>query len=284
MNKLLKNKTALITGGARGIGRVITKHFLENGASVLICSRKKEELEKTCRELDPSGKKIFYFVADVSNYNDCNQLFEYIKKRFGHLDILVNNAGIYGPIGFMEKNKIEEWEKTMHINLFGTAYCTKMALELMKKRKKGKIINLAGAGIGGTKPLSRFSAYYTSKAGVAAFTEVIASEVIQDNIQVNCISPGAINTYFVDYLLSQDSKNVGPMYEQTLRQKKEGGDSPDLGAGLAVFLASDESNNVTGKILSAKWDKTEVLIKLTKENKNLFTLRRIDGELFDEKK
>ncbi len=281
---VLTGKTALITGGARGIGKAIARQFLEDGALVLICSRKKEELEKTCKELDPSGKKLFYFVADISVYNDCENLFNYSLKIFKKLDILVNNAGVYGPIGLLVENSPSEWVKTIHINLLGAVYCTKLALPQMKKQKKGKIINLAGAGVGGQNPLSRFSAYYTSKAGIAAFTEVIASEVSEDNIQVNCISPGAINTYFIDYLLSQDPKNAGPMYKQALVTKRTGGDSPGSATKLVSFLASDVSKNVTGKILSAKWDKIELLKKLNKKNKNLFTLRRIDEELFSEKK
>ncbi len=284
MSSLLKDKTALITGGARGIGKAITKQLLKDGASVLICSRKKVELQSTVKELDPSGRKLFYFVADVSNLKSCKKLFEYARKLFNHLDILVNNAGIYGPIGLLEKSSSEEWTKTIDINLQGTVHCTQLALPLMKKQKKGKIINLAGAGIGGQRPLSRFSAYYTSKAAVAAFTEVIAAEVLEDNIQVNCISPGAINTYFVDYLLSQGPLRAGAMYEQALETKKTGGDSPDIAAALVSFLASDTSNNVTGKILSAKWDKIITLKKLTSKNKNLYTLRRIDEELFSEKK
>ena len=280
----LNKKTALVTGGARGIGKAITKQLLKDGASVLICSRKKEELQNTCKELDPPGKNLFYFVADVSDFNQCKKLFNYTKKIFNKIDILVNNAGIYGPIGFLEENSAEEWLHAIQVNLLGTGYCTKLALPLMKLQGHGKIINLAGAGIGGSKPLSRFSAYYTSKAGVAAFTEVIAREVIEDNIQVNCISPGAINTYFVDYLLAQDPKKAGPMHEQALNLKKTGGDSLQPTMTLVSFLASSESNNVTGKILSAKWDKIESLIKLTPEDKNKFVLRRIDEELFSEKK
>lgn len=281
---ILAGRKAIITGGARGIGKAITKQLLKDGASVLICSRNKKELENTCKELDPSGKKLFFFVADVSTYADCSKLFKYSEKLFNKLDILVNNAGIYGPIGLLEVNPPEEWAKTIQINLLGTVYCTKLALPQMKKQKRGKIINLAGAGVGGQKPLGRFSAYYTSKAAVAAFTEVIASEVLEDNIQVNCISPGAINTYFVDYLLSQDPEQSGPMYDQALETKRTGGDSLEPAAKLVSFLSSDESRNVTGKILSAKWDKIQAFKKLTKENRNLFTLRRIDEELFSENK
>ncbi len=280
----LTNKTALVTGGARGIGKVITKTLIKEGAKVLICSRNTEELEKTAKELDSSGRSIFYLTADVSKLEDCQKLFKFIKSKFKSLDILVNNAGIYGPIGLLETNDIKLWSKTIEINLLGTVYCTQLALEMMKQQKKGKIINLAGAGVGGKRPLSRFSAYYTSKGAVTAFTEVVASEVIDDNIQVNCISPGAINTYFTEFLLSQGEEKAGTMYQQALKQKETGGDPPELGANLVVFLASDKSNNITGKLLSAKWDKIEDLEKLSGNEFSKFTLKRIDGEMFSEKK
>lgn len=281
--KGLKNKTALVTGGARGVGRSITEKLLTEGAKVFICSRNEEELEKTAKELDPTGKFLFFTKCGVSSFRDCQNLFGLVEKEFKSLDILVNNAGIYGPIGLVETNNPKEWAKTLEINLLGTVNCTMLALKIMKKQKSGKIINLAGAGAGGKKPLSRFSAYYTSKVAVAAFTEVVASEVVEDNIQINCISPGAINTYFTEFLLSQGEEKAGPMYQQALKQKETGGDSPKLGAKLVAFLASEESNNVTGKILSAKWDKIEDLKKLGKETANKYTLRRIDEELFGEK-
>ena len=282
MNRL-KNKTAVITGGARGVGRSITEKFLSEGARVIICSRNEDELKKTAKELDSSGQSIIYLTADVSKIEDCQKLFKFIKSKFNSLDILVNNAGIYGPIGLLETNNSTQWAKTIEINLLGTMYCTQLALEMMKQQKSGKIINLAGAGVGGKKPLGRFSAYYTSKAAVAAFTEVVASEVVDDNIQINCISPGAINTYFTEFLLAQGKDKAGEMYDQALKQKETGGDSPELGAELCVFLASKESGNVTGKLLSAKWDKQENLRKLTPKNSNRYTLRRIDEEFFGEK-
>ena len=282
--EILDNKVAIVTGGARGVGKAITKQFLKEGAKVVICSRSEDELEQTAHQLDPDGKNLAYTTCDVSIYEDCAKLFKFAVNNFKKVDILVNNAGIYGPIGLLETNSPQEWRKTIEINLLGTVYCTQLALEIMKKQKKGKIINLAGAGVGGKKPLTRFSAYYTSKAAVAAFTEVVAWEVEENNIQVNCISPGAINTYFTDYLLSQGAEKAGAMYDQALKQKETGGDSPKLGAELAAFLASDQASNVTGKILSAKWDKIEILKKHDVNKKHKFTLRRIDEELFGEKK
>ena len=279
----LENKNAIVTGGGRGVGRAITERLIKDGARVLICSPNTEELKKQSKEIDPSGKSLSFTEVDVSNYKDCKKLFTFAKKIFKTLDILVNNAGIYGPIGPLEKNSPRDWLKALEVNLMGTVYCTQLVLEQMKNQKHGKIINLAGAGVGGKKPLSRFSAYYTSKAAVTAFTEVIASEVIDYNIQVNCISPGAINTYFTDYLIEQGPEKAGPMYEQALKQKESGGDPPELGANLVSFLASAQSDNVTGKTLSAKWDKIEELKKLSPKDSNKYTLRRIDEELFGEK-
>jgi NAD(P)-dependent dehydrogenase (short-subunit alcohol dehydrogenase family) len=154
----------------------------------------------------------------------------------------------------------------------------------MKKQGEGKIINLAGAGVGGTRPLARFTAYYTSKMAVTGFTEVIAEEVKEHNIQVNCISPGGVNTYFTDLLLKNGMEKAGKeMFEQAKKQKESGGDSPDLAAQMVMFLASKESTHISGKIISVKWDKIEDLKNINYVKNNLYNLRRIDNIKFYEK-
>src|SRR4030042_4266641 len=120
----LEDKNAIVTGGARGVGRAITERFIKDGAKVLICSRSIEELKKTSKEIDPSGKSLSFLEADVSNYKECQKLFAYAKKIFKTLDILVNNAGIYGPIGLSETNPPKDWLKTIEINIMGTGQCT----------------------------------------------------------------------------------------------------------------------------------------------------------------
>lgn len=277
-------KIAIVTGGARGIGKVVSNRLVKEGFTVLICSRDKKEVDNTCKEIDPTGKKVFGIKADVTNFKDCKKLIDFTYKKFKKIDVLFNNAGIYGPIGHVEENSSEKWIEAMKINLFGTLFCSQLVIPIMKKQRSGKIINMAGAGVGGKRPLARFSAYYTSKTAVVGFTEVIGAELQEFNIQVNCISPGAINTRFTDFLLSQGKDKAGDvMYEQALKQKKSGGDSPLLAAELIAFLVSPESNHITGKMLSAKWDKIEMLKKLNKDSNSLFTLRRIDKELFYEK-
>jgi NAD(P)-dependent dehydrogenase (short-subunit alcohol dehydrogenase family) len=175
---------------------------------------------------------------------------------------------------------VGDWEKTIATNLFGTIQCTREVLPHMKKAGKGKIINFAGAGIGSKKPLPNLSSYYTSKMAIAGFTETVASELMDDNIQINCIAPGAINTNITDYLLAQGKDKIGEaMYERTRKQKEEGGDSEEKIFEFISFLVSDASNHITGRLLSSKWDQIDALKKLEKEG-DLYKLRRIDNDLF----
>ena len=278
------NRVFIITGGARGIGATIYKSCIKEGFNVVICSRNIEEVNRTINEVDASKKQSLGLKADVSNFDDVQNLVKATMDKFGRIDVLVNNAGIYGPIGLLETNNMKEWIQTMNINLVGTVNLCQAVLPLMKKNKMGKIINMAGAGVGGIKPLARFTAYYTSKMAVVGFTEALAEEVKDDNIQVNCISPGGVNTYFTDLLLASGEEKAGKdMYSQALKQKENGGDSPDLAAKMVMYLASVESNHVSGKIISAKWDKVSFLDDPNIVKKNLYNLRRIDNEFFYEK-
>jgi len=281
MSSSLKGKGAIVTGGARGIGYSIAEELITNGAKVVICSRTKTELQKALLKLNEKKNSAFGITCDVSKFNDCKKLIKFAQKKIKKINILVNNAGIYGPIGLLEKTDLDFWRETMEINIMGMVYLSNLVITIMKK-KGGKIINLCGAGVGGyAKP--RISAYFTSKIAVAGFTEILAEEVRDYNIQVNSISPGAVNTYLHEYLLKQGPEKAGrEFYEESLRQKKMGGTPPKLAAKLVVFLSSGESNHISGRLLSAKWDSPEKL-KDKGLNRNLFKLRRIDGQLYYEK-
>lgn len=279
-----RGKSVIVTGGSRGIGKAVAKNFFDQGASVLICSRSKSEVTSACSEIDPSRKKCFGIKADVSVIKDCGRLIKYAVKKFGKIDILINNAGIYGEIGKLETSNLKNWAKTIEVNLLGAVNCTKFAILFMKKSRGGKIINFAGAGVGGKKGLPNFSAYYTSKISIAGFTETIAEELKQDNIQINCISPGPVNTGITDYLLAQGIKKTGKqMYQQALNQKKESKNTPDLAIKMINFLCSKKANHLSGRLFSSKWDSITLLQSLNNEG-DMFKLRRIDGQLFDTKK
>lgn len=260
-------KVWIITGGSRGIGKCIAGMAKKENNVVLTCSRTEGD-----------------FVVDVSNFDECRKMIDKIIGKYGQIDVLINNAGIYGPIGLIEENDLVEWKKTIEINLLGAVNLIQLVLPIMKKRKAGKIINLAGAGVGGNKPLGRFSAYYTSKMAIVGLTEVVATEVNEDNIQINSISPGGVNTFFTDYLIACGRDKAGEMaYDQALKQKKSGGDSPELAAKMVLFLASSGADHISGKLLSAKWDKIDDLKKINYVKNNLFNIRRVDNYLYYEK-
>lgn len=281
---MLAGKSAIITGGTRGIGFTIAKELVNQGANIVICSRTKTELQSALFFLNKKQKKAFGITIDVSKYNQCKKLVDFALSRLETINILVNNAGIYGPIGPLEENNHELWFKTIEVNLMSMVYCSKLVIPFMKKNRWGKIINLCGSGVGGINTLPRFSAYFTSKTAIAGLTEVLAEELKDDNIQVNCVSPGAVNTYLTDYLIKQGPQKAGKsMYNHALEQKKTGGTPPELVAKLVSFLSSKNSNHITGRFLSAKWNPIDKLQRNNKLSKNIFKLRRIDHQLFYEK-
>lgn len=285
MFSILQNKNAVVTGGSRGIGFAITQEFISEGARVVICSRTKKELKKALEILNKNSEVVFGIICDVSKFSDCKKLINFAKKKLKKIDILINNAGIYGPIGPFKEIDLNNWRKTLEINLMGMVYCSNLVISEMEKNKKGKIINLCGAGVGGSKTMPNFTAYFTSKFAIAGFSEVLSDELKQKNIQVNSISPGAVNTYLNEYLIKQGPKKSGKeMYKQALRQKKEGGTSPQVVAKLVSFLSSNESDRISGRLLSAKWNPPKSLKEIKEFTQNIFKLRRVDQELSYEKK
>jgi NAD(P)-dependent dehydrogenase (short-subunit alcohol dehydrogenase family) len=278
----LRGRNALITGASQGLGEAIAVEFARQGAGISICARNKGDLLKVREELTgvaDEDQKIYAMVADVSKENDVKDLVNDAVAKLNHIDILVNNAGIYGPKGPIEKINSSEWVKAIEINLFGVFYCCKYVIEHMKKNNYGKIINLSGGGA--TTPLPFISAYAASKAAVVRLTETLAEECKGLNIDVNSVAPGALNTRLLDEVLSAGPNAVGrAFYEKALRQKKDGGDPLKIGAQLCVFLASSESDGITGRLISAKWDPWSSLAKHRQElmDGDIYTLRRIIPE------
>lgn len=281
---MLSKKNAVITGGARGIGFAIAQELVSLEAKVVICSRTKPELQKALLDLNQKSKVAYGIVCDVSKLSDCKKLIKFAQNKLNKIHILINNAGIYGPIGPFEKINLEDWQKVLQINLMGMVYCSYLIIPLMEKNGGGKIINLCGAGVGGSKTMPRFSAYFTSKFAVCGFSEVLAASLQEKNIQVNAISPGAVNTYLNEYLIKQGPRMSGKeIYENALRQQKEGGTPPELAARLVAYLSSDKADHISGRLLSVKWNPPEKLKKIKKFSPNLYKLRKIDNEIFYEK-
>lgn len=252
----LIGKIALITGGNGVIGSTIARSYALEGCAVILVGRSEETLERTRKEimLEAPGADVIYYRADVSKIEDVQRVLATVAKESKRLDILVTAAGVYGEIGTLEQCEPEQWLEAVRVNLFGTMLFTKYALPLLKKSTSAKIITFAGGGDG---PLPHFSSYVSSKGAILRFTETVADELANERITVNAISPGLVNSGFVEDLLKAGEERVGrERYQAAKRQLTgEGGVvSPEKAAALAVWLASEKSNGLTGKNISAVWD------------------------------
>ncbi len=274
----LKDTCAIITGANRGLGYEIAKHYLLEGAKVTICGRDAVKLAEAHAELaklaDPS--RLFSLVVDISVPAQVDSLFKTALSKMGDVNVLIANAGVYGTKGPIEEIDWQEWSDAIDINLKGAVLTTRTVVPHFKSKKRGKIIYLSGGGA--TKPLPFLSAYAASKAAVVRFSETVAEELIDFGIDVNAVAPGALNTRLLDEVLEAGPEKVGKkFYEQSLKQKERGGDSLSKGAELCVFLASKESDGITGKLISALWDPWKDLPAYLDDLKksDIYTLRRI---------
>jgi len=272
----LKNKVALITGAGRGIGKVLALGFSREGANVALVARTEKELHQTLETIRTTGQRTLVIPANVSDSFSVKNFVKSVLGEFGKIDVLINNAGIQGPIGSAVGNDVERWVQTINVNLVGTFLCTKEVLPHMIERRRGKIINLSGGGA--TAPRPNFSAYAASKAAVVRLTETLGEEFKPFNIQVNAIAPGVINTRMLEEVLAAGKAAGEIALTQAKRQKQSGGDSIDAVVDLAVFLASDESGTLTGKLISAQHDPWREWVGKGEELNAtpLYTIRRLD--------
>ncbi|MCC0701663.1 SDR family oxidoreductase [Clostridioides sp. ES-S-0049-02] len=240
MNK--NNKTVLVTGGSRGIGRAISKIFAKNGYNVLINFNKSEnEAKELYTVLNEKGFSVKLFKANISNREEVENMIDYCIKEFGGLDVLINNAGISQDKLFTDITD-EDWDNMMNINLKGSFYCSQIALKYMISEKKGNIINISS--IWGISGASCEVHYSVSKAGIIGMTKALAKEVAPSNIRVNSIAPGVINT---DMLSEYNEDEIDVLVEETPLMRLG---TPEDIANCAIFLASDKSSFITGQVIS----------------------------------
>lgn len=273
----LKNVNAIITGGSQGLGKVIAEHFLGEGANVAICARSKKDLSAARGELAKQfpSQKVLAKACDVSDEKQINELVAFALHELGSLQALVLNAGIYGPMGPTESVPLDEWRRAMDINLYGVLLPCRAVIPHFKKSGRGKIVVLSGGGA--TNPLPNISSYAASKAAVVRLAETLAEELKPFHVDVNAIAPGALATRLVDEVLAAGPDKVGAAFFEKNKMWKEKGAVPlELGARLAVYLASAESDGITGKLMSAQWDPWEKLQEFKSDlNSDIYTLRRI---------
>jgi NAD(P)-dependent dehydrogenase (short-subunit alcohol dehydrogenase family) len=273
----LKNLNALITGGSQGMGHAIAEHFLREGANVFICARNEKELFATRNELAKKfpSQKVLAKACDVSDEAQVHDLASLVLREMSSLQALVLNAGIYGPMGATESVDLKEWKHALEINLFGVLLPCREFIPHFKKAGGGKIIVLSGGGA--TNPLPNISSYAASKAAAVRLAETLAEELKPFHVDVNAIAPGALKTRLVEQVLAAGPETVGAEFFAKNKKWAEGGAVPlELGARLAVYLASAESNGITGKLISAQWDPWENLHEFKSDLAgDIYTLRRI---------
>ncbi|MFE3896784.1 MULTISPECIES: SDR family oxidoreductase [unclassified Priestia] len=241
----LTGKTAIITGGGRGLGEQMAEGLAEAGANIVLCSRKKEACQQVADRLARLDVKTLALTCDISQPEDIKNVVHQTIETFGRIDILINNSGATwgAPV---EEMPLEAWKKVMNINVTGTFLMSQEAGKEMIKQKAGKIINIASiAGLGGTDPQYMDTiGYNTSKGAVITFTKDLAVKWGQHNIQVNAIAPGFFPTKMSGTIMEQ-----GKDYFLSQTPLKRFGSDADL-KGAAVFLASAASNYITGDILT----------------------------------
>jgi len=276
----LSGKNALITGGSQGFGRHIIEAFLTEGANVVFCARTADDVDRTAAELKSMlrpGQQLLGTRCDISDPASVAALFGRATTS-GPLHVVVNNAGIYGPIGPTEDLALADWNQAWAINVTGTLLVCQHAVRVMKPKGGGKIINISGGGA--TNPMPRFAAYAATKAAVVRLTETLAEEYRSARIDVNAVAPGALRTRLTQQVLDAGPELAGAdFYARNKKWSDEGAVDPRLGAALCVYLASRESDGITGKLISAQWDPWKEPEKFRAlATGDVYTLRRIVPE------
>ena len=239
---MLKGKSAIITGGVRGIGKAIAREFCENGADVLLCYRSNDEqAQKTAEELAVYGTKVELLKGDVADPETAKTAVAKAKELFGKVDILVNNAGITRDKLLM-KMKDNDFTDVINANLNGTFYFLCEASKIMIKQRSGRIINMSSiAGVKGNPAQVNYSA---SKAGVIGMTMSAAKELGRRGITVNAIAPGFIATEMTEVMTDEQKKKIA----DSICLGRPG--EPEDIAKTALFLASDSASYITGQTIS----------------------------------
>lgn len=230
----LAEKVALITGGGRGIGKAIAQAFAREGAKLALCARTAPELEQIVKELERANTDVEGWICDVSLAEPVKEFGAAVQKKFGRVDVLVNNAGVMTrptPIGEID---VKKWDYTMAVNLRGPFLITQAVLPMMQNQRSGSIINVSSSM--GRGAYANFLAYATSKWGLEGFTQTLAAETRSSGIRVNSVEPGYVATKLTGFR----------------------GSKPESVTEVFVYLASDESKGVTGRMLSSSGWKTQI--------------------------
>jgi NAD(P)-dependent dehydrogenase (short-subunit alcohol dehydrogenase family) len=265
------NAGVLVTGAGRGIGKRLAIGFATAGYRVGLLARSKAELDLAQLEIEHAGGNALKIRADVTDFEHVSAAVDRMRGQFGGVQVLICAAGIQGPIGPLVQQSPKAWAETIQVNLLGVINACRAVLPQMIERRSGKIIVLSGGGANTARP--NFSSYAASKAAVVRLAETLAEEVRDHNVQINCMGPGGTYTHMTDEILRAGEKAGWKETEDALEVRQTGGVAPEKQIQLALFLASEQSNHISGKLIHVSDDWR----KLKNENihPEIYTLRRV---------
>ena len=265
-----QNAPVLITGAGRGIGKRLAIGFAKAGARVGLLGRNERELDVTRLEIEHAKGTALRLRADVCDFEQVCAALDRMKTAWGGVQTLVANAAAQGPIGPFAEQKPRDWQEVFETNILGVLNSCRAVLPQMIQKRSGKIIVISGNGAANPRPY--FAPYAATKAAMARFVETVAEEVRDHNVQINSILPGESYTNMTDEILSVGNAAGQSEIEVAEHVRLTGGIAPEKQIQLALFLASERSNHVTGKLISVQddWKRLET------ENgrRDAFTLRR----------
>jgi NAD(P)-dependent dehydrogenase (short-subunit alcohol dehydrogenase family) len=262
----------LVTGAGRGIGKRLAIGFATQGARVGLLARSKAELDLCHLEIEHTGGNALRLRADVSDYEQVSAAIERMRVQYGGpVQVLICAASMLGPIGpFVETNP-KIWNEVLHTNLIGVMNACRAVLPNMIQKRSGKIIVLTSNAASQARP--NFALYAAAKAAVVSFVESIAEELRDHNVQINCMSPGASYTHMTDQILAAGERAGWRELEEAQQARLTGGMSAEKQIELALFLASEQSNHVSGRLIHILDDWKRLRDGSVKPD--LYTLRRV---------
>lgn len=279
----------MITGGSRGIGRQLTRYLASQGWRTAICATSIDQIQLTATSISEEfGIECIGKEVDVRDSVSLKEFADLVCQQLGAPTALICNAAILGPIGKFEDCAQDEWNQAIAVNLLGVANSIRVFLPEIERSPQGRIIVMSGGGIGGPSPLTRSSAYVTSKSALWGLIESISNDLVDSSTTVNLVAPGSVATGFMRGVLDAGESRAGPELFDDAR-RRDSDPSEDISTGLTElleFLLSTNSSHIRGRLLSARWETPKQLGPNSpiSNDPDLFKMRRIDNQLFVSKR
>jgi 3-oxoacyl-[acyl-carrier protein] reductase len=272
-----RTRVALVTGATGGLGRAVAAALAAAGFDLILTGRSHAKLALVAASLQIEWPRQLIDTApcDLASEDEIRALAARLEVSHRRPDVLVNNAAVQGPIGPFLEAAWAGWASTLAVDLLAPALLSQLVLPAMVERGWGRIVNISGGGATGPRP--DFSAYAVAKTGLVRFTETLAHELRGRGVTVNAVAPGPMNTAMLDEVLEAGPEKASREFEGAVARARDGGVPPATAAALIGWLVSDASEAITGRLLSAVWDRWEQLADHADvlDGSDIYTLRRI---------